>query len=100
MAQRTAGKKEKPRDARGTTLRIARYLGTYRLWVALLLLGTLLSNLGNLLGPTFAGKAIGAAVDKGVLKGDQAGRLHLTDDNLVNLQMLANLGLLEGGDAT
>ena len=65
MAQRTAGKKEKPRDARGTTLRIARYLGTYRLWVALLLLGTLLSNLGNLLGPTFAGKAIGAAVDKG-----------------------------------
>ena len=49
--------------------------------------------------PEWARPTVQAAVDKGVLKGDQAGRLHLTDDNLVNLQMLANLGLLEGGDA-
>ena len=48
--------------------------------------------------PEWARPTVQAAVDKGVLKGDQAGRLHLTDDNLVNLQMLANLGLLKGGD--
>lgn len=50
--------------------------------------------------PEWARPTVQAAVDKGVLKGDQADRLHLTDDNLVNLQMLANLGLLKGGDAT
>ena len=50
--------------------------------------------------PEWARPTVQAAVDKGVLKGDQAGRLHLTDDNLVNLQMLANLGLLKGGDTT
>ena len=50
--------------------------------------------------PEWARPTVQAAVARGVLKGDQAGRLHLTDDNLVNLQMLANLGLLEGGDAT
>ena len=37
------------------------------------------------------------AVDEGVLRGDQGGGLRLTDDNLVNLQMLRNLGLLDGG---
>ena len=35
------------------------------------------------------------AVDCGVLQGNQSGALHLTDDNLVNLQMLRNAGLLE-----
>ena len=50
--------------------------------------------------PEWARPAVQAAVAKGVLRGDQADRLHLTDDNLVSLQMLANLGLLEGGDAT
>ena len=39
------------------------------------------------------------AVDGGVLRGDQGGGLRLTDDNLVNLQMLRNLGLLDGGGA-
>ncbi len=58
-------KKEKPKDTRGTIRRIARYLTRYR-WVLLaLLVCTLVSNVGNLLGPTFAGKAIGAAVDAG-----------------------------------
>ena len=48
--------------------------------------------------PEWARPAVRAAMDKGVLRGDQADRLHLTDDNLVSLQMLANLGLLKGGD--
>ena len=44
--------------------------------------------------PEWARPAVRAAMDKGVLRGDQADRLHLTDDNLVSLQMLANLGLI------
>ena len=44
--------------------------------------------------PEWARPAVQAAVAKGVLRGDQADLLHLTDDNLVNLQMLANLGLV------
>lgn len=45
--------------------------------------------------PDWAREMVQRAVDRGVLEGDQAGRLHLTDDNLVNLQLLANLGLLD-----
>lgn len=45
--------------------------------------------------PDWARETVQRAVDKGVLKGDQAGLLHLTDDNLVNLQMLNHLGLLK-----
>lgn len=45
--------------------------------------------------PEWARETVQRAVDKGVLKGDQAGLLHLTDDNLVNLQMLNHLGLLK-----
>lgn len=55
------GKKEKPRDAKGTLLRVMRYLTAYRWQVLLFLLCALLSNLGNLMGPRFAGKAIGLA---------------------------------------
>ncbi len=55
------GKKEKPRDAKGTLIRIIRYLMVYKWVVLFLLCCALLSNLGNLLGPRFAGKAIGAA---------------------------------------
>ncbi len=55
------GKKEKPRDAKGTLLRILSYLKAYR-WIMLLLtLCAFASNVGNLLGPGFAGKAIHAA---------------------------------------
>ena len=53
------GKKERPRDAKGTLRRILHYLMEYRWWVVLFLFCTLLSNAGNLLGPRFAGKAIG-----------------------------------------
>ena len=55
------GKKEKPKDAKGTLLRILTYLRKYSLWVFLLLLLTIASNVGNLLGPSYAGKAITAA---------------------------------------
>ncbi|MBR4446550.1 MAG: ABC transporter ATP-binding protein [Solobacterium sp.] len=55
------GKKEKPKDARGTLRRILKYLAEYRLAVFVLFLCAVLSNLGNLLGPRFAGKAIGVA---------------------------------------
>ena len=53
------GVKAKPRDAKGALRRILRYLMVYRWWVLLFLACTLLSNAGNLLGPRFAGKAIG-----------------------------------------
>ena len=55
------GKKEKPKDAKGTLRRIIRYLMAYRWLVLLFLVFALLSNVGNLLGPRFAGRAIGAA---------------------------------------
>ena len=58
--QRTqSGGKVRPRDAKGALLRILRYLMEYRWWVLLFLFCTFLSNIGNLLGPRFAGKAIG-----------------------------------------
>ena len=63
------GVKAKPRDARGALRRIASYLLRYRWAVLVLLLCAVLSNLGNLLGPRFAGKAIGeaeAGFEKGV----------------------------------
>ena len=53
--------KERPKDTRGALLRIIRYLMEYRLPVLLFLICALLSNIGNLLGPRFAGEAIGAA---------------------------------------
>lgn len=55
------GVKEKPKDARGTLRRIIRYLMEYRWWVLLFLVFAFLSNIGNLFGPRFAGKAIGVA---------------------------------------
>ena len=58
-------KAEKPRDARGTLIRTLRYMVNYRFLVLFLLACTFASNIGNLLGPSFAGKAIGAAVGPG-----------------------------------
>ena len=56
---------EKPRQARGTLIRTLRYMVNYRYLVLFLLVCTVASNVGNLLGPSFAGKAIGAAVGPG-----------------------------------
>ncbi len=65
MPPRSRGKQEKPRDSRATLLRILQYIMRYRLFVLLMLVCTFASNIGNLLGPSFAGKAINAAVDQG-----------------------------------
>lgn len=55
------GKKDRPRDTMGTFHRVVSYLTAYRWQVAVFLLCACLSNVGNLLGPRFAGKAIGLA---------------------------------------
>ena len=56
---------QKPKNAEGTLRRILRYTMRYRSILILLLALTFVSNVGNLLGPAFAGKAIGAAVGVG-----------------------------------
>ena len=55
------GVKAKPKDAKGALRRIIRYLMKYRFMVLVFLIFAFLSNLGNLMGPNFAGKAITAA---------------------------------------
>ena len=55
------GVKAKPKDSRGALRRIIRYLMAYRYLVLFFLVCAFLSNIGNLMGPRFAGKAIGAA---------------------------------------
>ena len=75
------GKKEKPKDAKGTLLRILRYLAKYKWIVFVLLLCAIVSNVGNLLGPRFAGKAIGVAEEgykKGIGQVDMQKVLHYT----------------------
>ncbi len=53
------GGQGRPRDTRGALLRILSYLAEYRWIVLLLLICAFASNIGNLLGPSFAGEAIG-----------------------------------------
>ena len=75
------GKKEKPKDAKGTLLRILRYLAKYKWIIAILFVCAIASNIGNLLGPRFAGKAIGVAEEgykKGVGQVDMDKVLHYT----------------------
>lgn len=54
------GEKRKPKDAQKTLIRIIKYLSDYVWIVAILVLLAFLSNIGNLIGPKLAGKAIGA----------------------------------------
>lgn len=54
-------KKEKPRDAKGTLLRIWRYVTRFRLLMLLIALMCIASNLLALVGPSLAGKAINEA---------------------------------------
>ncbi|MGF7141928.1 ATP-binding cassette subfamily B protein [Anaerotaenia torta] len=61
MAPRGDIKKEKPKDAKGTLLRILRYLKEYRYILLLILLLCVGSNILALLGPSLAGKAINEA---------------------------------------
>lgn len=53
--------KQKPKNARKTLRRLLTYLMEYMWIVILLLICAFASNIGNLLGPDFAGKAITAA---------------------------------------
>ena len=55
------GGRGKPKDTRGALRRILRYLATYKWVVFLLLVCAFVSNIGSLLGPSFAGEAIGEA---------------------------------------
>ncbi len=55
------GKKEKPKNALRSLKRLLKYMLEYAWVVFLLLICAFLSNLGNLLGPNFAGNAITAA---------------------------------------
>jgi ATP-binding cassette subfamily B protein len=86
------GKKEKPKDAKGTLRRIVRYLLAYRWLVLLFLIFALLSNVGNLLGPRFAGRAIGVAE-----AGFRQGPGHV-DMDLVARYALLMLGCYIGGN--
>lgn len=45
--------------------------------------------------PAWARNTVQAAIDADVLNGDGTGKLHLTDDNLLTLQMLYNLKLFK-----
>ena len=84
------GPKAKPRDAKGALRRILQYLMEYRWWVLLFLLCTLLSNIGNLLGPQFAGEAIGV-VEEGYKLGP--GHVDMGQVGRYALLMLACYGL-------
>lgn len=53
--------KQKPKHAKRTLRRLLKYLMEYAWVVLLLLIFALISNMGNLLGPSFAGQAINAA---------------------------------------
>ena len=86
------GKKERPKDTKGTLLRIVRYLMAYRWLVLLFLAFAFLSNIGNLLGPRFAGKAIGAAE-----AGFRQGPGHV-DMAIVTRYALLMLGCYVGGN--
>lgn len=55
------GVKQRPKNAKGALRRMMQYLMQYRWMVLTLLLCSFASNIGNLLGPTFAGRAISAA---------------------------------------
>ena len=65
------GKLEKPKDAKGSLIRIIRYLLRYKYFVLFFLICAFASNIGNLLGPKFAGNAI-AEASAGVGKVDMA----------------------------
>lgn len=69
-----SAKTEKPKNPKKIMVRIIKYLAGYWLPITLLLLVTFASNIGNLLGPTFAGKAIGAASGKGQVDFDIVSR--------------------------
>ncbi len=61
MAQPRTAKRERPKNARGTLLRILRYSSESRFTILAILALVLVGNSLALLGPSLAGKAVGAA---------------------------------------
>ena len=57
------GVKAKPKDAKGSLRRILKYLMIYKWVILVFLILAFLSNIGNLLGPKYAGMAIGVIED-------------------------------------
>lgn len=55
------GAKEKPQNTKSSLLRILGYLAEFKWSILLLFICSVLCNIGNLLGPKFAGRAIGVA---------------------------------------
>ncbi len=62
------GVKSKPKNAKRTLLRIIKYMALYKWVVVALVIVAFLSNVGNLIGPQLAGKAIGV-VEEGAKQG-------------------------------
>ena len=61
MAQPRTAKRERPKNAKGTLLRILRYSSESRFTILAILVLMLIGNSLSLLGPSLAGKAVGAA---------------------------------------
>ncbi len=96
------GKKEKPKNARKTLRRLLKYMMEYVWLFFLLLICAFASNIGNLLGPDFAGKAITeASAGKGNVDMDKVvhyGLLMLfvyVGSNI--LSFLVNIGMMHVG---
>ena len=93
------GVKAKPKDAKGAMRRIIKYLMEYAWVVVLLLILAFASNIGNLLGPSYAGKAI-AAAEAGIGKVDMSVVLHNATLMLIAyvasgiLTFLVNIGMM------
>ena len=96
------GVKRKPKDAKGALRRIIKYLMEYRGYVLLMLVCAFASNIGNLMGPNFAGKAITAAgAGKGMVQMDTV--LHYAKLMLAAyvgssvMNFLVNIGMMRVG---
>ena len=95
------GKKEKPKDAKGTLIRTIQYMMRYKYIVLILLLCAFASNVGNLLGPNFAGRAISAASGQGQVDMPKVTRFALlmlaayVGSNVLNF--LVNIGMMRVG---
>ena len=64
------GEKRKPKNAKRTLARIIKYMAVYKWVVVALVLLAFLSNIGNLMGPRLAGKAIGVVEEGAKLNRD------------------------------
>jgi len=75
--------REKPKDAKGTLLKLLRYIGKSKYLVLLLLVAVLFTTVLNLMGPSLQGKAIDAITLDPAL-----GKIHVDFDSLVKTLIL------------